>query len=109
MLDPIHFGGGNTTYEALALGVPIVTWPGDFMRGRVTAGCYQKMNLSDCIADSAESYIALALRLGQDAAERQRIRERILASSAVLYEDTTVIQELEQFFRNALDKGVSHV
>ncbi len=38
VLDPPHFGSGNSSYEAFALGAPIVTWPGAFMRGRVTAG-----------------------------------------------------------------------
>jgi protein O-GlcNAc transferase len=46
ILDPFHFGGGNSTYEALALGVPIVTMPGAFMRGRVTNACYKKMGLA---------------------------------------------------------------
>src|SRR5262249_45536305 len=37
MLDPIHFGGGNTSYEAFAMGLPVVTWPSAFLRGRLTA------------------------------------------------------------------------
>ena len=41
LLDPLPFGGGTTSYAALGLGAPIVTWPGPFMRGRVTYGCYQ--------------------------------------------------------------------
>ena len=32
ILDPLHFSGGNTTFEALAMGTPIVTLPGTFMR-----------------------------------------------------------------------------
>ena len=43
ILDPPFFGGGNTSYEAFAMGLPIVTWPGPFMRGRVTEGCYRQM------------------------------------------------------------------
>ena len=43
MLDPLHFGGGKTSLDALSLGVPIVTLPGKFMRGRATFGCYRKM------------------------------------------------------------------
>src|SRR5207249_1751460 len=27
MLDPLHFGGGNTSFEAFAFGVPVITLP----------------------------------------------------------------------------------
>jgi protein O-GlcNAc transferase len=33
MLDPFPFGGGNTSYEAFAVGTPVVTKPGQFLRG----------------------------------------------------------------------------
>jgi len=33
-----HFSGGNTSLEAFALGKPVVTHAGEFMRGRVTSG-----------------------------------------------------------------------
>ncbi len=45
MLDPIHFGGGNSSYEALAVGTPIVTMPGRFLRSRITYGLYQTMRI----------------------------------------------------------------
>ena len=50
MLDPLHYSGGNTSLEAFALGTPIVTWPGAFMRGRHTHGFYKLMELDDCVA-----------------------------------------------------------
>ncbi|MBF8278528.1 MAG: repeat-containing protein [Candidatus Brocadiaceae bacterium] len=42
-LDPIYFGGGRTTFDILANGKVIVTWPGPYQRGRVTFACYKKM------------------------------------------------------------------
>ncbi len=76
MLDPLHFGGGNSTYEALALGIPIVTLPSTFMRGRVTAACYLKMGLADCIAGSPGEYVDLAVRMANDRAYRQTLQDR---------------------------------
>jgi len=104
MLDPMHFGGGNTTYEALGLGVPIVTWPSEYMRGRVTAGCYRQMGLNDLVADSAEAYVQLAVKLGTDAEYKMQTQERILAQNHRLFEDHRVIEELEAFFLKALDE-----
>lgn len=104
MLDPVHFGGGNTTYEALGLGVPVVTWPSEFMRGRVTAGCYRQMGLDDLVADSAEAYVQLAVKLATDPEYKAQIQERILAQNHRLFEDHRVIEELEAFFLKALDE-----
>ena len=38
MLDTLHWSGGNTTLDALACGLPVVTLPGAFMitRQRMT-------------------------------------------------------------------------
>lgn len=101
MLDPLHFGGGNSTYEALALGVPIVTLPGSFMRGRVTAGCYQQMDMTDLIAADASDYVEKSLRLAHDPAWRTAMVERIHQTSAALFDDDTVVRELERFLLNA--------
>ena len=39
MLDTLHWSGGNTTLDALACGLPVVTLPGEFMRGRQSMAC----------------------------------------------------------------------
>jgi len=104
LLDPVHFGGGNTTYEALALGVPIVTWPSAFMRGRATAACYQKMNLSGLVANGPEDYVRLAISVAQDKDLQAKFRAEILEKNATLFEDESVIGELETFFQDALSR-----
>jgi predicted O-linked N-acetylglucosamine transferase (SPINDLY family) len=102
LLDPLHFGGGNTSYEGLAFGVPIVTLPSQFLKGRITFALYQQMQVLDCVPHSPEEYIDLALRLGTDAAYREAIREKIRAASGVLFENSEGIRELERFFRRAV-------
>jgi len=102
LLDPPHFGGGNTSYEAFAMEIPIVTWPGPFMRGRVTAGIYQSMGFTELIADNAEHYLQLAYRIANDLEYRQYCQERIRQCSSVLYENIEVVREMEDFFIAAL-------
>ena len=103
ILDTPFFGGGNTSYEAFAMGLPIVTWPGLFMRGRVTEGCYRQMGFTELVADSLDSYVEIALRLANDGAWRERVRHEIAARSSALYEDPAVVAELEDFFCAASD------
>lgn len=105
MLDPLHWSGGSTSLQALALGLPVVTLPGEFMRGRVTYGCYRQMGLMDCVASTKDKYVDLAVRLGTDSARRERIKARILASNSVLFENTKAVSAFERFFHEAIAKG----
>ena len=102
LLDPFHYGGGVTTYDGLALGTPIVTMPSRYQRGRYTLGCYRRMDVLDCVASSAERYVELALRLGTDRDYRQSVKEKILKSNAVLFEDLGAVREHEDFFDQAI-------
>jgi predicted O-linked N-acetylglucosamine transferase (SPINDLY family) len=101
LLDPIHFGGGNSSYEGLAFGVPIVTLPSPYLRGRITWALYRRMGLYDCVAKSAEHYVEIAIRLGTDAAWRNEVSARILAANSVLYQNVEGVRELEAFFLRA--------
>jgi predicted O-linked N-acetylglucosamine transferase (SPINDLY family) len=108
MLDPVHFGGGSTTYEALAMGVPIVTWPSEFMRGRFASGCYQRIGVLDCVADTPQQYVEIALRLGTNPLYREQVRAKIRARNHLLYEDSEVVRELERFFLSLFPFSASH-
>src|SRR3546814_11056971 len=57
------------------------------MRGRTSLVHYRHMGIADCIADSADSYVDIALRLGTDPAWRGGIVDRIHARSHVLFDD----------------------
>jgi protein O-GlcNAc transferase len=103
LLDPPHFGSGNTLYEALALGTPIVTWPGHFMRGRLVAAAYGQMEIEDApVAESLESYADLALALGCDPSRRARLRAELQTKSRTgLYADVDAVRQFEAFLEAA--------
>jgi predicted O-linked N-acetylglucosamine transferase (SPINDLY family) len=95
ILDPLHFGGGNSSYEALAMGTPVITLPSPFLRGRITAGLYRKMQMTDCIVKTTDEYIALAVRLAKDRSFHQTIRSCIESQSGVLFDDPTEVRCME--------------
>jgi protein O-GlcNAc transferase len=97
VLDTPHFGGGNTSYEALAMGTPIVTMPGEFLRSRITAALYRKMGFSALIADSPRRYVELALAAAADPTFRDHCRREIAIRSNVLFEDPAEIHSLEEW------------
>src|SRR5262249_34080021 len=102
MLDPFPFGGGHSSYEALALGLPVVTLPGEFLRGRLTYAMYQQMGYKDAIAANREEYISIALRLGADKKKNAAARAAIAESGSVLFHDTKIVRDLEDCWENCL-------
>jgi predicted O-linked N-acetylglucosamine transferase (SPINDLY family) len=105
VLDPIHFGGGNSAYEALGLGVPVVTWPGNFMRGRVTYGCYRQMDIMDCVVADPSAYAARAVELATTPDLRAHVSARLSERADALFEDTAAVRALEDFFERAAGAG----
>jgi predicted O-linked N-acetylglucosamine transferase (SPINDLY family) len=86
ILDPFHFGGCNSSCDALSLGVPVVTLPGAQLPGRFTLGLYREIGLDGCIARSADEYVEIALRLGRDAGFRSSMSEQISARCGRLFD-----------------------
>jgi predicted O-linked N-acetylglucosamine transferase (SPINDLY family) len=100
MLDSIGWSGGNTTLEALAQSLPVVTFEGALMRGRVSAGMLRMMGMPETIAASIDDYVALAVRIGQDQAWREETRRRVAQNRDRLYRDPQCIAALQ----DALDR-----
>lgn len=96
-LDTLGFSGFNTAMQAAECGIPIVTREGRFMRGRLASGILKRMGLSELVAQSEEDYVALAVKLAQDATYRARVRERIVKSRQLLFEDIAPIWAMEDF------------
>ncbi|MEO7405149.1 MAG: tetratricopeptide repeat protein, partial [Burkholderiales bacterium] len=98
LLDPIHFGGGNTTYESMSMGAPVVTWPKEFMRARVTAGAYDQMGFNELVVNDATSYVERAVRVANDDSYRRYCVQAIQDGSNQVIENMSAVRELEAFF-----------
>ncbi len=87
MLDTLHWSGGNTSLDALAMGLPIVTLPGELMRGRQTMAMLTLLGVPELIAQSPDDYLAIAVKLATDKPYRAQISRQILANQARLFDD----------------------
>jgi predicted O-linked N-acetylglucosamine transferase (SPINDLY family) len=101
-LDTLEWSGCNTSLQALAHGVPIVTSPGRFMRGRHSAAILTAAGVTDTIAQDADDYTATAVRLGSDARWRCSLAERMRHGASGMFSDTSAVRALEAFLTDAV-------
>jgi protein O-GlcNAc transferase len=100
-LDPFPFTGSTTTFEALWMGVPVVTLAGTNMAGRWSASMLSALRLHELVAATHEEYMAIARRLATDlpqlAAMRAALRQRVVASP--LCNGRARARQLERLYR----------
>jgi protein O-GlcNAc transferase len=101
-LDPIHFGGANTSFDALSRGRPIVTLPGDQMRGRVTLGAYRQMGYPDMIVNSRKEFVEKSLRVAQDPRLGREAEKAILSTKKVLFDNLAPVAEFEAWLEEVV-------
>ena len=87
MLDTLHWSGGNTSLDALAMGLPIVTLPGEFMRGRQTMAMLKLLGMEELIARSTDDYLEIARKVAVDKPYRNQVSQRILANRRLVFDD----------------------
>jgi protein O-GlcNAc transferase len=95
VLDPLYYGGGTTTYQALAWGASLVTLPTAEMIGRITGALCKALDYEEAIVDSPTAYVQRALMLAQHSEERLRIRQHLRARKDILFENTAAVQQFE--------------
>ncbi len=105
LLDPFYFGSGNTFYEAMAVGTPLITMPGNYMRGRIVAGGYQQMNLENApVARSPDEYVEWCKRLAESSDIRDRLKDDIRnAAQQHLFNDQEAGDEFIEFIFAAIE------
>lgn len=101
-LDTFTWSGGNTTLEAIACNLPVVTCPGEFMRGRHSYSFLKMLGVTDTIAQNEAEYIEIAVKLGLDPAWRRHIAERMSESHDRLYDDKACVAGLEAFYKQVV-------
>jgi protein O-GlcNAc transferase len=84
-LDPFPFNGGMTTLEALWMGVPVITLPGQTFAGRHSLSHLTAVGLTETIARDEEHYLELAVQWAGDlprlATLRAGLRDQVARSA----------------------------
>jgi protein O-GlcNAc transferase len=111
-LDTLPYGAHTTASDALFVGMPIVTCPGNTFAGRVAGSLLATIDMHDLIASRLAEYEALALKLASDPAELQSVRRRLQENrfKSPLFDTGRFCHHLEEAYLtmwNAWQRGES--
>ncbi|MGB3205350.1 MAG: tetratricopeptide repeat protein [Crinalium sp.] len=103
-LDTFGWSGAITTLDAIACSLPVVTCPGELMRGRQSFGMLKMIGVTETIAQNEEGYIEIAVKLGLDQEWRASIANKIKQNQDRVYEDSTCVEALEEFYQRLVQE-----
>lgn len=100
-LDPFPFSGGMTTFEALFMGVPVVTLARNGVVTRQSASALANLGQTDLIHESIGEYIDGAVALAMDKERLASLRKSIRPTmeSSPLCNIQTFTRDVEDMYR----------
>jgi len=115
VLHPFPFGGSKTASDAINAGVPIITYPQRYLRGRMASVFFKAMDLGEvdpdtascCVANSVSDYVTKALRLASNPEYRARVAHAIREQSDRIFNEKMISVEWGKLLTRALAIRVS--
>jgi predicted O-linked N-acetylglucosamine transferase (SPINDLY family) len=101
-LDTFRWSGGITTLDAIACDLPVVTCPGELMRGRHSYAILKMLGITQTLAKNEAEYIEIAVRLGLDSAWRDSLVQQMKQRHSYLYDDKVCVAALEEFYQRVV-------
>jgi len=103
-LDTVPFNGCTTTFEALWMGVPVLTATANRMMGRMGASILGTAGLSDLVAHDVATFTENGLGLAANAARRSELRTQLrdCLLRSRLIDGRPLARELEDLFEQAI-------
>jgi len=110
-LDSYPFTGMTTTFDALWMGVPVVTLAGDGFIRRMSASHLTPVGLGDLVAKTPDDFVEIAVALASDTdrlrALRLTLRDRVRSSALV--DRASFATSIEALFRDLWRKKCRQV
>jgi protein O-GlcNAc transferase len=100
-LDTRVYNGGVTTWDALAVGLPVITIRGNHVPSRATSSMLTSLGMESLVAADLDAYQALALNLAGNKEELKHLRDSLAenAKTAALFDTETCVRRLERAYQ----------
>ena len=80
-LDTFPYNGVTTTFEALSMGIPVITMKGYNFNSRCGESIIKNLGIENLIANNEEDYILKAKNIADDQEELSKLRKKIFSTS----------------------------
>ncbi|HEY2396016.1 MAG TPA: hypothetical protein VGH81_08595 [Rudaea sp.] len=103
MVDSLHWSGGNTTLDALHCGLPVVTCPGRFMRGRQSAAMLRALDCAELIVETPAQLAERAVQIVHDRSRRSSLVAKIAGNLPRLIQSDAPLHALDLALRELMN------
>ena len=107
-LDTFPYNGTTTTCEAMWMGVPTTTFPGDRHSGRVGASILTHTGFSELVSENLEAFVIDTIALARKTEQLKILRKdmRIRMQNSDLCNAKQFASEIENAFKQAYNKNI---
>jgi predicted O-linked N-acetylglucosamine transferase (SPINDLY family) len=104
-LDTLPYNAHTTASDALWVGVPLVTCPGESFPARVAASLLNAVGLSELITPTLADYEAMAIALANDPARLQHLKQKLVRgrSTAPLFDTEAFTRNIEAAYQRMFE------
>ncbi len=97
LLHPFPFDGSRTSADGILAGIPFVTLPTEYLRGRMGATFYRTMNIPELVARNISEYVTIASNLATNQTFYKHMVALVKQREYLVWEDMEYPYEWTRF------------
>ena len=106
LLHPFPFDGSRTAADGIGMGIPFITLPAEYLRGRMGVSLLRTLNLPELVARNMSDYVRIATQMCNDPAYYRRIRGMLRERADLIWEDMEYPFSWTQFLATVSELSV---
>jgi predicted O-linked N-acetylglucosamine transferase (SPINDLY family) len=103
-LDTFPYNAHATALDALWVGVPLLTYPGESFASRVAASLLRTFDLLELVASSPSRYEETAVALAADPVRLGQLRRKLALRDTPLFDTERYTQNLEAIYQSMYER-----
>jgi protein O-GlcNAc transferase len=87
LLHPFPFDGSRTAADGIGMGIPFVTLPAEYLKGRMGASLIRTLDIPELVAKNMSDYIRIASELSCDRRFFASVKRKLQDRAGLIWED----------------------